>query len=288
MPTLPLPLSPPLSRSARLLALPVSRIVIATLALVLPVALTLILVQQTLEKSMRQVWPPLLCAALCIAGYALYVRKVEKRQLAELSRAGAGPELGAGLAIGGAAFLVAIGALMASGVFHIVGVNRWTALLSPISELILVAFFEEILFRGIIFRIVEKSLGSWLSLLLSAILFALAHLPNAGISVLGVAVTAVAGLMFGAAYLVTRRLWLAVGIHFAWNFMSDAVFSLPSSGHPAKGLLQGQLAGPEWLSGGAYGIEASLLTLIVIGAATLWLLMAADRRGRLIAYRTPA
>jgi membrane protease YdiL (CAAX protease family) len=246
------------------------------------------LVQQTLEKPMRQVWPQLLCAALCIAGYALYVRKVEKRQLTELSRAGAGRELGAGLAIGAAVFLIAIGAMTASGVFHIAGANRWTALLSPFSELILVAFFEEILFRGIIFRIVEKSLGSWLALLLSAVLFALAHLPNAGISVLAVAVTAVAGLMFGAAYMVTRRLWLVVGIHFAWNFMSDAVFSLPTSGHPAKGLLQGQLSGPDWLSGGAYGVEASLLTLVIIGAATLWLLMVAERRGQLIARRPAA
>lgn len=288
MSALPLPLSPSLSRSARLLALPVSRVVIAILATVLPVALTMFLVQQTLEKSMRQVWPQLLCAALCIAGYALYVRKVEKRQLTELSRAGAGRELPAGLTIGAAVFLIAIGAMMASGVFHVAGANRWTALLAPFSELILVAFFEEILFRGIIFRIIEKSLGSWLALLLSAMLFALAHLPNASISVLGVAVTAVAGLMFGAAYMVTRRLWLVVGIHFAWNFMSDAVFSLPTSGHPAKGLLQGQLSGPEWLSGGAYGVEASLLTLVVIGAAALWLLKLADRRGQFIARRPAA
>lgn len=288
MSTLPLPLSPSPSRSARLLALPVSRIVIATLAMALPVALTLILVHHTLEKPMRQAWPQLLCAALCIAGYALYVRMVERRPLSELSRSGAGPELGAGLAVGVAVFLIAIGAMMVSGAFHIAGANRTAVLLAPIAELILVAFFEEILFRGIIYRIIEKSLGSWLALLLSAILFALAHLPNDGISVLGVAVTAVAGLMFGAAYLVTRRLWLAVGIHFAWNFMSDVVFSLPTSGHPAKGLLQGQLSGPEWLSGGAYGIEASLLTLVVVGAATLWLLMLADRRGQFIARRPAA
>ncbi|QJQ05486.1 CPBP family intramembrane metalloprotease [Undibacterium piscinae] len=123
--------------------------------------------------------------------------------------------------------------------------------MSPFSEMLLVAFFEEILFRGIIFRIVEKSLGTIASLFISAILFALAHLPNAGISLLGIEVKAVACLMFCAAYMDTRRLWLAVGIHFAWNFMSDAVFSLPISGHQAKGFLQGRLSRPEWLSGDA-------------------------------------
>jgi membrane protease YdiL (CAAX protease family) len=141
--------------------------------------------------------------------------------------------------------------MMATGAFQIVGVSHWSTLLSPFSEMLLVAFFEEILFRGFIFRIVEKSLGTIVSLFILAVLFTLAHLPNAGISLLGIAVTAVAGLMFCAAYMVTRRLWLAVGIHFAWNFMSGAVFFLPTSGHQAKGFLQGQLSGPEWLSGAA-------------------------------------
>ena len=247
-----------LPRSSRLLSHPLSRIVIAVFAVTLPVALTMILIQHSLDKSMRQVWPQLLSAALCIAAYMLYVSKVEKREVVELSRVGAWRELGIGAVIGALVIFIVIGTMMAIGVFHIVGTNPWTVLLSPISELVLVAFFEEILFRGIIFRIVEKTLGTSLSLLISAILFALAHLPNAGITFLGVTITALAGLMFCAAYMVTRRLWFVVGIHFAWNFMSDAVFSLPTSGHPAKGVLQGQLSGPEWLSGGAYGIEASI------------------------------
>lgn len=282
MPTKPLPLPP---STTRLLDLPVARIVIGALAAALPTILTMIVIQHALDKSMRQIWPFLLCAALCVAGYALYVRMVEQRRVTELSGAGAGAgrELSLGAAIGAAVFVAVIGAMFAGGVFRVVASNSWSTLIAPFAELIFVALFEEILFRGILFRIIEKSLGSWLSLLLSSALFAVAHLPNDGVTVLAVAVTAMAGVMFGAAYMLTRRLWLAIGIHFAWNFMSDAVFSLPTSGHAAKGLLQGQLSGPDWLSGGAYGVEASLVTLVVDGAAALLLLMAAIRRGHVMA-----
>jgi membrane protease YdiL (CAAX protease family) len=263
------PDAPVLPLNARLLAHPLSRIVIASLAVTLPIALTLILVQQTLDKSMRQVWPQLLCSVLCVVTYVLYVRKIEKREVSELSRNGAGRELGLGVLIGSAAFLVVISTLMSSGVYQVDGSNPWTTMLSPLTELALVAFFEEILFRGIILRNIETWLGRLPSLLLSAGLFALAHLPNAGISLTSIAVTIAAGLMFGAAYFVTWRLWLPIGIHFSWNFISDAVFSLPTSGLTAKGLLQGQLSGPEWLSGGTYGIEASLVTLVAISVARL-------------------
>lgn len=282
MPTMPLPHSPSTTRSARLLAIPVSRIVMGAVAVGLPTILAMILIQQ-LDKPLRQIWPFLLCAAMCVAGYALYVRVVEQRRPTELSGAGAARELGLGAAIGAAAFLVVIGAMFASGVFRVAAASSWGVVIAPFAELMFVALFEEVLFRGILFRIIEKSLGSWLSLLLSSVLFAVAHLPNDGITVLAVAVTALAGVMFAAAYMLTRRLWLAIGIHFAWNFMSDAVFSLPTSGHPAKGLLQGQLSGPAWLSGGAYGVEASAVTLVVIGGVTLLLLAGAIRRSHVMA-----
>lgn len=281
MSTLPHSQSPSATRSARLLAFPLTRIVIGIVAVALPTIVAMMLVRQ-LDKPLRQVWPFLLFAALCVGGYALYARKVEQRRMSELARAGAGRELGVGMGIGAAAFLAIIGAMAAGGLFRVVGINPWSVLIAPFAELAFMALFEELLFRGILFRIIEKSLGSSLAVLLSAVVFAAAHLPNDGITLLAVAITAVAGAMFGAAYMVTRRLWLPLGIHFAWNFLSDAVFSLPTSGHPAKGLLQGQLSGPAWLSGGAYGVEASALTLVVIGALTLLLLAGAKQRGHVM------
>lgn len=257
------------------------RIVLALLAVCLPVALVLVLSNQIPDKAMRAYWPPLLAALLGLIGYLWYVRRIEKRTVSELGGPAIGRELGAGLAVGTLLFLATVGLLAAGGHYRLTGTGDWAVLAKSFTEMVFIALVEEILFRGVLFRLPERSLGSWTALVLSAVLFALAHLPNAGITVLAVATTAVAGLMFAAAYLATRRLWLPIGLHFAWNFISDGVFSLPASGRPARGLLQGQLSGPEWLSGGVYGLEASVVTLVIMVLATALLLRHAIRAGHI-------
>lgn len=280
MPTLPLPHPALPSRGARLLANPLVRILLGVVAVALPLLLTMTLARLAIhDKSLRQLWPHLLSAALCVASYAWYVKKVERRDVRELSGAGAAGELGAGTAIGAGLMLLAVGGIYAAGCFAITGQAPWTVMIKPFAELVMMALFEELLFRGIVFRIAEQSLGSAWALGVSALVFAATHMPNANSTPLAIGITAIAGIMFSAAYMVTRRLWLAVGIHFAWNFMSEAVFSLPTSGHAASGLLQGRLTGPDWLSGGAYGVEGSVVTLAVIGALTAALLLLAARRG---------
>ncbi len=272
--------SPP-SRAARLLTMPVIRIVIGILAVATPVILTLWLAHATLDKSMRVMWPQFLAAALCVWGYCLFVRKIERRPIAELSPNGAGRELALG-ALGAAALVVAtIGFLLLTKNFQVTGIERWTVLVVPIAELVLVALVEELIFRGIVFAILERSLGSWIALGVTATLFALSHLPNEGVTVLAVAVTAMAGVMLGAAYMATGRLWLAIGIHFGWNYMLGTVFSVAVSGHAGKGLVQAALIGPDWVTGGGYGLEASFEGLVAISIASAFLVRRALRRGRI-------
>ena len=254
------------------------RIVLAILATCLPIAIVLILAHQIPDKALRAVWPQLLAAVLGVAGYLQYVRRIEGRPAVELGRPGLWRELGAGMAFGGLLLVAILGILAAAGSYRILGVGDASRLAKACAEMLVVALAEEIVFRGVLFRIPERALGTRTALILSSVLFALAHLPNEHITVLAVANTAAAGLMFGAAYLATRRLWLPVGIHFAWNFLLDAVFSLPTSGYPARGLLLGRLSGPEWLSGGDYGVEASLVTLAALAAATVVLMLLARRR----------
>ena len=124
------------------------------------------------------------------------------------------------------------------------------------------------------FRIVEQWGGSRVALVASAVLFGLAHVPGEGATVLAIANTVVAGVMFGAAYMLTQRLWLCIGIHAAWNYTLGSVFSIAVSGHQSRaGLIDGVLSGPDWLTGAAYGLEASVVTLVVLvalSAAFLW------------------
>lgn len=258
------------------------RILLALLAVCVPVALVLVLSNQIPDKALRAYWPPLLAALAGYGGYLFYLRRIEGRDALELRGPGSARELGAGAAFGALMFLAALGMLAAAGVYGFTGTGAPAVLLKSATEMVFVALVEEILFRGVLFRLPERALGTRLALVVSAAIFALAHLPNEGVTLLAVVNTALAGLLFAAAYLATRRLWLPIGMHFAWNFVSDGLFSLPTSGHPARGLLQGRLAGPEWLTGGAYGLEASVVTFVVMGAASVVLLRRAARAGHLL------
>jgi membrane protease YdiL (CAAX protease family) len=255
------------------------RILLAALAVILPVALTLILVHQIPDRSLRIVWPQLVAAALGTAGYLAYVKRVERRAPAELAGPRVAGELARGGAFGAGLLLAVLAVLAACGAYRLTGSGEWSVLVKPAAEMVLVALVEEIVFRGVLFRILEEARGTVFAFVLSSLLFALAHLPNDAITPLAIANTATAGAMFCAAYMATRRLWLAIGLHFSWNFLSDAVFSLPTSGHAANGLLRGRLSGPDWLSGGPYGVEGSALTLVAMVLATAWLLRRA-RQGR--------
>jgi hypothetical protein len=185
--------------------------------------------------------------------------------------------------LGAAALLAAtMGVLFVAGSYQVTGISSWTVLIVPVAELVLVAFFEELIFRGIVFRIVEKSLGSWIALGLTSLIFAASHLPNEGATVLAVAVTAVAGVMLGAAFMATGRLWLAIGMHFGWNYMLGTVLSVAVSGHQGNGLVQATLTGPGWLTGGAYGIEASVAGLAAVSLASVFLLALARKRGHVV------
>ena len=213
--------------------------------------------------------------------YAAYVRMVEKRPLRELSLPGAGREFGLGLCLGMAVFALAILILAGVGVYRITGQNALSVMLATIPGFLVVAVFEEVLFRAIIFRILETSLGSWNALALSSLAFGLMHLgnPSAGLlSALAIAIEA--GLMLGAAYMLTRRLWLCVAVHFGWNFAQGGIFSVAVSGHQQKGLFEAQMAGAEWLTGGRFGVEGSLVALVLctlVGIAMLARTVSTDK-----------
>jgi uncharacterized protein len=243
----------------------------ASLAMFLPLALSFALMEALLPKAMLVAWPNLVAALACALGYWAYVNRVERREVSELGASGALIEWarGAGLAV--LLGLLTLAPLWGLGVYRIEGLGGGAPLFMQIPEMVLVSVMEELLIRGVIFRIAEQAWGSRRALVGSTVLFVAAHLPGE-ISLMGVLVTAAASLAFTAAYQLSRRLWLPIGMHFAWNYLFSAIFSLPVSGHAAKGWLHGSMSGPEWLSGGAYGIEASAMALLVWALAAALLL----------------
>jgi hypothetical protein len=234
------------------------------------------------DKSLRRVGA-LLLTAVVLAGYWAYVRVIEKRAVTELSGAHAVRELGAGLALGALLFSVTIAILGALGVFQITGSNGWLVVLGIIPASIMAGVLEETLIRGIVFRILEKSLGSWIALGISAVIFGALHLLNPGATLLNAAAISIeAGVLLAAAFMLTRRLWLCIGTHIAWNFTQGGIFSVAVSGGESKGLLRSRMVGPDWLTGGAFGAEASVVALGVCLAAGIVLIVLAIKKGNVV------
>jgi membrane protease YdiL (CAAX protease family) len=128
---------------------------------------------------------------------------------------------------------------------------------------IIVAFTEEIAFRGYILNNLLQSTNKWTALIVSSLLFSLFHAANANISVLALLNIFVAGFLLGINYIFTRNIWFAVFLHFSWNFFQGPVFGFEVSGTSITGLLQQTLKGPELLTGGDFGFEGSLLCLLL-------------------------
>ena len=272
-------------RLSSLLRHPLARMLGASLAMFLALAISFATTEALLAKHARADWPNAVAALACALGYWSYARWIEHRQVSELSVRGALVESARGVALGGLLALLTLAPLWGLGVYSVEGWGDSTRLAAQAPEMLLVAVMEELLIRGVVFRITSEAWGSRWAFLLSTVLFVGAHLPGE-ISWIGVLVTAAASIAFSAAYQLTRRLWLPIGMHFAWNYLFSAVLSLPVSGHEASGWVRGALNGPEWLTGGAYGIEASAVALLVWTVAGLLLLRLAHSSGLAHAFRT--
>jgi membrane protease YdiL (CAAX protease family) len=108
-------------------------------------------------------------------------------------------------------------------------------------------------------------------------------LVGAGLfSAVMLAIALTAGLLLAAAFVVTRRLWLVIGIHFAWNFTQGGIFGVAVSGHEVDGLLRSELSGPELIAGGDFGPEASIFAVGLCVPVAVYLLVLGHRRGRFI------
>jgi len=212
-----------------------------------------------------------------IAAYLGYVRWVEKRSPFELSLAGALKEIGSGFLLGASVIGATVAVLAVLGAYQVDGLNLEATWTRYLAGFLAVAIIEEMIFRVLLFRLLEKSLGSVLAIVLSTAVFGLAHLFNPNASWISTMSLTLSSVMLVAGFLLTRRLWLCMGLHWSWN-LSQALCSLPVSGSETTGLLVGHTSGPAWLAGGEFGIEASLVTLVfsVITASTL--LYLASRR----------
>ncbi len=278
------------SRWTRLLRFPLVRILVAILFLAPAIALNNLMMIFVIEKlpspayEICHILMLLIDLVLMLWLYRLYTRKVEGREALELSAAGAIGEFGrgVGMAVGiiGLSWLL----MLLFDAYELQSFNSPWVLLHALFKFGLGAFLQVMIFRLIFFRLTEELLGTWLALLAASLFFASAHLLNGNMDPLSFFTMTFGDLLWAAAFVLTRRLWLVWGLHAGWNFCQDGILGMPNSGlTELPSWINATTGGPEWLSGGDYGLDGSLFNwglTIVVG---IWLLRMAWRRGQIVA-----
>jgi CAAX protease family protein len=226
-----------------------------------------------------------------VGGYWAYVHWHEKREATELHLRTIHLLLGG--ASGVVLMAVPMAVLFALGAYEQVSFRGASPELLGVSAVIgIAATLEELVYRCLLFRLLERDWGTKLALVVQAVLFALRHLENVdrgGTSdvVTMLASVTLAGLLWAGVFVLARNLWVVAANHAAWNF------TIVLSGLPLSGIedwrklapLESRVAGPDWLTGGMFGPESSLLVIASTTVAVVLLLRAARRRG---AFFVPA
>lgn len=228
-------------------------------------------------------------AVLALIAYAGLVRWIEKKPATDVSVIGAVRWLIPGILLGGAAFGAVMLVIRLLGGWGGQSDGSLEGLAITTGVMACVAVCEELVFRGVLVRIIAERFGGWVSLIVSSLLFGAMHLGNSNATLLaGLSIALTGGLLMGAAYLATRSLWLPIGIHFAWNAVGAGVFGVSTSGTDQEhSLYRTTLSGSEMLTGGEFGPEASLVTIAVLAVPTLALLAYATATGRMRRAQAP-
>ncbi len=210
--------------------------------------------------------------AALLAGYFGFCRWGERRpHIAELAWNGRWILLSA--AAGAGLMALSIGLLWIGGVYAF-EFREAAPFPGEIVGLILIAAtFEEVTFRAILFRLVEKQWGTRTGLVLTAVIFGAMHLGNAGAGPLTWVSVSLLGVMWAGVFALTRNLWAAAANHAAWN-LTIFLSGLPLSGQVAwqeVAPLRATSQGSIWLSGGTFGPEDSVLTIAMAAVATGWI-----------------
>lgn len=218
----------------------------------------------------------LIVAVFILAIFRRWTRLFEKQWKWELLARNEGKNILCGVSIGFSFFVLLTGLLYVTGCYSIQYVSpNWSDIISNLCLFFLVACCEEVIFRGVIFRLIDDRFGLWWALGISALIFGFAHMFNPGASIWSsVAIVMEAGILLGAAYKYSNSLWLPIGIHWAWNFTQGNVFGFAVSGEDAgESIFTANIDGPDIITGGSFGPEASVIALLlgtIISAFFLW------------------
>jgi membrane protease YdiL (CAAX protease family) len=176
-----------------------------------------------------------------------------------------------GAALGWAMLLVAVIPMTLAGDLHPgfwLQPRAWMLTLISLLTLFLSTFALEIAFRGYLFTRLIAAIHPVAATALLATLYAIVFSSHDNANGWSMLVSFMMAILFAIAYLRTHALWLGWGLHFAWSASMGLLFGLPVAGNTNfSGVIDTNVSGRDWFTGGAYGPEGAIFTLIVVVVA---------------------
>jgi len=244
--------------------LPLVWMIAGAIGIVLVDSMFRLLAEQT--RGIASFLLTLAASVVAIMVYRLTMKHLARRPIPELSRQRAGIEVGLGLLTGAIFILVSTMIIAVAGGYSL----QWASaadigsvLAAAITPALSAAVIEELIFRGLMFQAIRHWAGNGVALAATSLFFGVAHLGNTGATLwTAFAITVEAGVLLGAAFLWRRNLWFAMGLHFAWNAI-EGLIGIPVSGHAAAGLFTVEMHGAVLLTGGDFGLEGSIVPVVI-------------------------
>ncbi len=273
----------------KILHFPLTKIILGLIVCLGTVRAGQAIVQKALESTstdqdLKKLIGGVIVAILAITAYSYLFRFYEKRRITEFSKNNLLKNITIGIVLGTILQSLTILVIYLKGGYSVISVNPILFIIPPLTMAFTSAIVEETLLRGIIFRVPEEKLGSYFSLIISALLFGALHFANPNSSVaaaIGLAIQA--GLLLGAAYIYLRNLWFPIALHFAWNFTQSAIFGANVSGNTvSRTLITSKIEGAEWFTGGQFGPEGSIQATLFCLVPTIILLVLSHKEGKIV------
>ncbi len=265
---------------------PLTKILVGLVTVLGTIALSGFLIGKIpMGKEYKSIVSGSVVALVALLSYTYLYKFYERRNISELSFKNFGANATLGLFVGFLLQSLVVLIIYLAGDYHVTQINPFISLLPGFMIALTSGVFEEIIMRGIIFRLTEEKLGTVIALIISALLFGLLHLPNHNATLYSAfAIAMEAGILLAAIYVYTRNLWSAIFLHFSWNFAESSIYGGILSGNIVdKSLVTAQFTGSDWITGGSFGPENSVQALIfctITGLIFLWL---AHRENKFIA-----
>lgn len=272
---------------------PIPKIIIGIIVcVVIPLLFMLVAIKPVIglldlpEATLKLIRAPFTIVVILLT-YKIFFKYSEKRIVTELSFKYLVKDSIIGLLTGFTLISLVIATLYLLGYYEPHSTGHFSILTNAFVLFTIAGILEEIIFRGIIYRITEDRLGTIWALIISSFIFGFLHMANANFNLLsGFAIALELGLLTGIFFTLTKRLWLPIAFHIGWNFSFIFWGTTVTGATEFPNFIDSTLVGPESITGGVFGPENSIITILFSLILFIVIFFQASKRGQIIKRKT--